>query len=124
ARGALDDSGSIDSWASGTLYDNVRMEGGGISLTDRRNKNAFAGWSAANSVLWQCSSTMFTCFDPPGAHNWGFGCWGMFAGDSTFWDTDNFVKPESLYYGQLAQRLGKSVADRAQLMPRDDTGET
>ena len=124
ASQALDDSGPIDSWATGVLYDNVRIDGAALSLMDRRFKNFFAGWAAANSVIWQCSCSQINCFDPPGAHNWCFGSWSMFAGDSLFLDSDNFVHPASLFYGQLAQRLSKDVSPLASLMPRDDTGES
>ena len=40
---------------SGVLYDNVRIDGNGLSLANRGSAGAGAGWSAANSVLWQCT---------------------------------------------------------------------
>ena len=30
------------------------------------------------------TASQINCFDPPGAHNWCFGSWSMFAGDSLF----------------------------------------
>ena len=50
----LADSGAIESWASGMLFDNVRIDGGGLSLVNRGGDGEGAGWSAANSVLWNC----------------------------------------------------------------------
>jgi hypothetical protein len=116
AREALADSGAIDSWATGILYDNVRIDGAALSLFDRRFDANFAGWSAANSVIWQCNASLINCFDPPTAHNWCFASWGEFSGDSGFFSSDNNLSPASLYYGQLAQRLGPDVMNRAQLM--------
>src|SRR6185369_3555443 len=53
-KDALDDSGPIDSWAVGVLYDYVRMDGNAIILGSRGHEMQFAGWCAANSMLWQC----------------------------------------------------------------------
>ncbi len=44
------DSGAMGSWASGTLFDNVRIDGGGLDLMNRGSAGEGAGWSAANSV--------------------------------------------------------------------------
>ena len=54
-------SGPIESWASGVLYDNVTIDGGGLALTNRETDAAGTGWAAANSVLWQCSAPVITC---------------------------------------------------------------
>ena len=109
ATGALGFSGPIESWASGVLFDNVRMDGGGLALTNREIDGHGAGWSAANSVLWQCSAPVITCRTPAGAHNWAFGCWGQFVGDGSWSQINEFVDPESLYRAQLADRLGKAA---------------
>jgi hypothetical protein len=107
---ALDDSGPIDSWASGVLYDNVRIDGHAITLANRGHRFQFAGWCAANSLCWQSSAALFRCQSPPGAMNWVIGCWGKFDGDGVFQQSDEFVKPVSLYYGQLAERIGREQA--------------
>ena len=49
----LDDSGPIESWSSGTLYDNINIEGGALRLCNRGSRGQGIGWAAANSVLWQ-----------------------------------------------------------------------
>jgi hypothetical protein len=121
---SLGDSGPIDSWATGVLFDNVRIDGGAIFLANHQNNHYFAGWSAANSVVWQCNSTTINVSDPPTARNYAFGCWGMLTGNSMFFDSDNFVQPVSLYYGQLAERVGANAARMAYIIPRDSTGES
>ena len=40
----------------------------------------------------------------------------QFAGDGVWYGTNDFVEPRSLYYAQLADRLGSGAADRADLM--------
>ena len=100
------DSGAIESWASGTLFDNVRIDGSGLSLVNRGAHGEGAGWSAANSVLWQCSASKISCENPPGAQNWAFGCWGEFAGNGIWRSSNASVKPVSLFVAQVADRLG------------------
>ena len=108
----LRDSGPIESWSSGVLYDNLRIDGGGLTLADRGGAYTGSGWAAANCVLWQCSASQIRCESPPTAQNWAFGCWGEFAGNGIWRGANNFVNPESLYLGQLADRLGRQSADR------------
>jgi len=112
------DSGAIESWAGGTLYDNVRIDGGGLSLMNRGTAGEGAGWSAANSVLWQCDASKITCENPPGAQNWAFGCWGEFAGDGFWRNANASVKPTSLYIAQIADRRGAGAAAKIKLMQR------
>ncbi len=124
AYGSVDDSGPIDSLASGALFDNVRIEGNGLSLANRTYKDQFSGWSATDSMLWQCTAALITCDAPPSIRNWAYGCWGQYSGNGTFYSSDSFVKPTSLYYGQLADRLGPDAARRADLMERSTTEAT
>jgi hypothetical protein len=114
ANAALDDSGAIESWSSGTLFDNVRIDGQAISLGYRAGNNAGIGWAAANSVLWNCSASVIRCWNPPGAQNWSFGSWGGFEGDGVWRNSNGFMKPESLYAAQLLERTGR----RTQFMSR------
>jgi hypothetical protein len=104
-------SGPIESWASGVLYDNVTIDGGGLSLTNREIDNQGAGWAAANCVLWQCTAPVVTCRRPPAAQNWAIGCWGQFVGDGHWRSQSEFVKPASLYAAQLAERLGEKAVE-------------
>jgi hypothetical protein len=99
-------SGPIGSWASGVLYDNVHIDGAGLALTNRETDDQGVGWAAANSVLWQCSAPLVTCRMPPTAQNWAIGVWGQFIGDGHWRQLNEFVKPDSLFEAQLAERLG------------------
>lgn len=113
----LNFSGTIDSWASGVLFDIVNVDGQAIRFGNLGQDAQGAGWSAANSVLWQCSAARIDCYRPPTANNWAFGSWAQFAGDG-YWESSNeHINPRSLYYAQLAERIGDTVLKRAQLLP-------
>ncbi len=111
AAEALGFSGPIESWASGVLYDNITMDGGGLSLTNREIDGHGVGWAAAGSVLWQCTAPVVTCRAPPGSRNWAIGCWGQFVGDGSWQAPNEFVKPVSLFRAQLAERLGTGAVE-------------
>ena len=112
-------SGTIDSWASGVLFDIVNVDGNALRLANRGQDGQGAGWSAANSMFWQCTAARIDCEKPPTANNWAYGCWGQFSGNG-YWESSNEqVKPRSLYYAQLANRLGETVLHRAFLFPFD-----
>jgi Family of unknown function (DUF6298) len=110
-------SGTIDSWASGILFDVVNVDGNALRYANRWQDAQGAGWSAANSVFWQCTAAMIESQKPPTANNWAFGCWAQFTGNG-FWDQSNeHIQPRSLFYAQLAARLGDSILKRAYLLP-------
>jgi len=117
ASEALGDSGPIESWASGVLYDNVVVDGDALTLGFRPGNNAGIGWAAANCVLWNCSASVIRCWNPPGAQNWSFGSWGGFEGDGVWRSSNEFVSPHSLFAAQVKDRLGTDAAARLQLMP-------
>jgi hypothetical protein len=100
------------------LYDCVVIDGNGLSLANRGSNPQGAGWSAANSVLWQCSASVIRCPSPPTACNWAFGCWGEFEGDGIWRSANESVRPYSLYLAQLQERLGSDVAGRVKLLQR------
>lgn len=111
-------SGAIDTWASGVLFDVVNIDGNALNYSNIGQDARGAGWTAANSVFWQCSASRVYNFKPPTAQNWAFGTWSEFQGDG-FWDFSNeHINPRSLYYAQLAERLNKSVDSRAQLQEK------
>ncbi|WP_291036186.1 DUF6298 domain-containing protein [Dyadobacter sp. 50-39] len=112
-------SGAIDSWASGVLFDIVNVDGNALSFKNRGQDGQGAGWTAANSVFWQCAASRIENFAPPGTQNFAFGAWAAFAGDG-FWENVNeHIQPRSLYFAQLAERLGKQVLARAFLVPKE-----
>ena len=109
-------SGTIDSWASGVLFDIVNVDGNAISFSNRGQDGQGAGWSAANSVLWQCTAAKVYNEAPPTAQNWAFGIWAQFQGNG-YWDMSNEqIQPRSLYYAQLLERLGEKAKSRVQLL--------
>jgi ribosomal protein L28 len=110
-------SGAVDSWASGVLFDIVNVDGNALRFGNRGQDGQGAGWSAANSVFWQCSAARIDCYKPPTANNWAFGSWAQFSGDG-YWESSNEqIKPRSLYYSQLSDRIGDSVLRRSFLLP-------
>lgn len=113
---ALNFSGTIDSWASGVLFDIVNVDGNAIRFGNREQDGQGAGWSAANSMLWQSTAARIDCYKPPTAQNWAFGSWAQFAGDG-FWNASNeSINPRSFYYAQLAERLKTNVDNRSFLL--------
>ena len=118
ARLPLSDSGPIESWASGVLYDNVSVDGNALTLGYRPGNIASVGWAAANSVLWNCSASVIRCWNPPGAQNWSFGSWGGFEGDGVWRSSNDFMSPNSLFAAQLGDRLGAEAVARLKLMSR------
>lgn len=104
-------SGALDSWASGVLFDVVNVDGNSLSFKNRGQDGQGAGWSAANSVFWQCTAALIECPKPPTAQNWAFGSWSQFQGDGSWTSSNNQIEPRSLYYCQLEDRLGKKKTD-------------
>lgn len=102
-------SGGLDSWASGVLFDVMRIDGQLLGFFNREQDGQGAGWNAANSLLWNCSASMIDCYAPPGAQNWSFGSWGQFRGDGFWSESNSTIPPRSLYYAQLSDRLGHAV---------------
>lgn len=109
-------SGAIDSWSSGTLFDGVRIDGGALSFKNLGQDYHGAGWSAANSMCWQCDAALISCYKPPTAQNWAFGCWSEPAGHGYWSQPNEHISPFSLYYAQLAERLGRNMDSRSRLM--------
>ena len=111
------DSGAIESWACGALFDNVRIDGNRLDLMNRGGDDEGAGWSAANSVLWNCVAAKIACENPPGAQNWAFGSWGEFEGNGVWRNSNTPAKPDSLFTAQLADRLGTAAANQILAAP-------
>lgn len=112
-------SGTIDSWASGVLFDIVNVDGNALRFGNRGQDGNGAGWTAANSVFWQSTAARIDNYKPPTANNYAFGAWAQFAGDG-YWESSNEqIQPRSLYYAQLAARRGANVLKTAYLLPFD-----
>ena len=112
-------SGTIDRWASGVLFDIILVDGNTLSLKNREIDGQGAGWTAANSMLWQCAAAKIECYSPPTATNWAYGTWGQFAGNGFWHEPNSHVSPRSLYYAQLKDRIGPEAEERAFLFPVD-----
>ena len=92
ATGALGASGGFESWASGVLYERVRIEGAGLRLTNDSSRAPGAGWTAANAVVWNCEAKEIEARGPQGAEN------------------RVQQSAEQLYATQLAKRTGAKLA--------------
>ncbi|MCE5185574.1 MAG: glycoside hydrolase family 55 protein [Planctomycetaceae bacterium] len=113
---SLNDSGPIESWACGVLYDNVRVDGSALRLCNRGSRGEGIGWAAANSVLWNCEAALIECDRPAGAWNWSFGSFAEFEGNGFWQDANSKASPNSLYARQLEERLGPEAAGRVRLL--------
>ncbi len=112
-------SGAIDSWSSGILFDVVNVDGQALRFGNRGQDGQGAGWTAANSVFWQCTAARVDCYRPPTANNYAFAIWAQFSGDGFWAESNNSVHPRSLYYEQLHERLRRDVSAQAQIMPME-----
>ncbi|MBN2165154.1 MAG: hypothetical protein JW717_02645 [Marinilabiliaceae bacterium] len=109
-------SGAIDSWVSGVLFDIVNVDGNALSFRNRMYEVHGAGWTAANSMFWQCSASLIQCYEPPTANNWAFGAWAQFEGNGYWYEPNSHVKPRSLFYAQLADRIEKDKIPQNSVM--------
>lgn len=102
----FNNSGAIGSWATGVLFDVSYIDGHALSYNNREQNGRGAGWTAANSVIWETSASKIECYNPPTAQNWAFGTWGgIMAGDGHWKDVNGHISPRSLFYAQLESRL-------------------
>jgi hypothetical protein len=115
-------------WASGYLYDNIDVSGGGSSLAARNRGNSGTGhgWSGANMVFWNCRAPQFKVESPLTAQNWVIGGIGTKTNPGDFLNappgiydshgshvslSDPVNNPnDSLYIAQLNERLADPTA--------------
>ena len=109
AQGTSGFSGSIGAWASGLLFDGVKIDGGSLRQDNLETFNQGVGWAAANSMIWQSEAGVIVSRQPPGAHNWVVAVWAQYVGDGRWSKTNEFANPASLYRAQLAERLGSTA---------------
>lgn len=114
ADNSYSDSGPHQRWATGTLYDNVRVPNYDLNVQNRLNYGSGHGWSGANHVVWNSTAKRFAIQNPPTAQNWAIGLkgtkWGgafpAYAQDG-YWESHGTnVLPASLFAQQLQERLG------------------
>ena len=115
AEKAYSDSGPHHRWSTGTLYDNVVVEGNSLNVQDRQWSGTGHGWAGANMVFWNCTARDFRCQQPPTAQNFGIGCLGpLVKGNYVkdhpdgWWESPGEpVTPRSLYAQQVVDRLAR-----------------
>lgn len=114
-------SGTTGNWASGVLFDVVSVDGHALGFPNRGPEGYGAGWTGANSMMWQCSAARMDNPAPPGAMNWAYGAWALFNGNGFWEDPNNLILPRSLYYAQLEARI-KGSSERAYLLLTETNG--
>ena len=109
------DTGPHHRWSTGTLYDNIR-DNKQIHVQNRGPSGTGHGWAGAQQVLWNCQSGSLICEAPKGGMNFAIGCSGtrnngLWIDEPDGWweHQDQPVKPRSLYYKQLEDRLGMAA---------------
>ena len=99
-------SGAISSWAPGILFDIVNIDGNDIVFKNWELEKFGAGWSTANSTLWQSTASGLFCYSPDTLNrNISHGCWGQIQGNGDYTQMNEHVKPYSLFQDQLLKRL-------------------
>lgn len=109
-------SGATGGWATGILFDKMTVDGGNISFAYRDVDGQGGGWSAANSLCWQCRAAQIHLPAPPTAQNWAYASWAQGYGNGHHELQHTFVKPESIYYAQLEARTGKKSIETEKIL--------
>ena len=109
-------SGAVGGWATGILFDKMTVDGGKISFAFRDVDDQGGGWSAANSLCWQCRAAQILLPAPPDAQNWAYASWAQGYGNGHHELQHTFVKPESIYYAQLEARIGKKSPEEDKIL--------
>jgi hypothetical protein len=97
ALGSLEASGAFEGWASGVLYEQVHVPDARLQLLYDFARAQGAGWTAANSVIWNSTAQSVDAIGPPGARNFVV------------------TSKQSLYASQLQARLGREALHDAPL---------
>lgn len=112
ADSACSDSGPHHRWATGTLYDNVLVNGNALNVRNRGNSGTGHGWAGAQMVFWNCEANRIICRQPPTAQNWAVGCIAdSRSGDGWWASFGEHVIPRRLYFAQLRDRLGEAAVE-------------
>jgi len=117
-------SGAIGGWATGVLFDKMTIDGGIISLAFRDVDEQGGGWSAANSLCWQCRAAQIHLPAPPTAQNWAYASWAQGYGNGHHELQHTFVKPESIFYAQLEARTGKKSPETEKILTSESSETT
>jgi len=110
AKGYHLDAGPHQRWATGILYDNLRIQGA-INVINRNSMGTGHGWAGANNVLWNCDADSYQVETPAVAYNWAFGVKALLTPpqpgmpEGQVISSGRHVQPQSLYQQQLQERL-------------------
>ena len=69
AKNSLEASGAFEGWASGVLYENVHIANKPLQLLYDFSRAQGAGWTAANSLIWNSTAESLDAIGPPDARN-------------------------------------------------------
>ncbi len=106
----LNDIGPHHRYATGILFDNIY--GDEMRVWNRGSYGSGHGWAGAQTMFWNCQSNAenIRIDSPHGGMNWGIGCKGTLQLGEGYWESwGEHIMPRSLYYQQLADRLGASA---------------
>ena len=81
---ARDDSGPHRRWSTGTLFDNITVQGNRINVRNRGDFGTSHGWAGANMVIWNSTAGGYYVQNPPTTQNWLIGSIGPIQNDKTF----------------------------------------
>lgn len=84
ATNARDDSGPHRRWSTGTLFDNITVQGNRINVRNRGDYGTSHGWAGANMVMWNTTAGGYFVQNPPTTQNWLVGAIGPIQNDSAF----------------------------------------
>jgi VCBS repeat-containing protein len=127
ATETYNDIGPHHRYSTGQLYDNIF--GGEMNVQNRTSSGSGHGWSGAQIMFWNCDASSIICDAPTGAMNWVVGS-STYQAESArtpaepfgIWDSLNqAVNPRSLYYAQLADRLGANALNSV-ILPQQKEG--
>ena len=114
ATGPKIDAAPHQRWSTGTLFDDLTITGTGshFAIENRLYMGSGQGWSAGNSVLWNCMASDYHAQSPPTGYNWAIGCQGInnapafpnSGSPGVVTSPGKAVSPASLYAEQLAER--------------------
>ena len=105
-------SGSTGGMSSGILFDRCTLSGGWLNYDYRDIADRGSAWTACNSMCWATRASQTHIMTPPEAHNWGYGLWTQPFGTGYYRCSHTFVRPESLFYAQLAARTDSCEQSR------------
>ena len=112
-------SGAISSWAPGILFDIVNIDGNDIVFKNWELEKFGAGWSTANSMMWQSTAAGLFCYSPDTLNrNHSYGCWGQIQGNGEYGQMNEHVQPYSLFASQLEKRLGRDIDAQCRIYHR------